>query len=72
LQYDMALAALALHLRTAAATNGQEHEAWWSSDEGKRFLAVAGERWYEADVAGGTPPETARGAADRTVAAYTA
>ncbi|OZM79088.1 SRPBCC family protein [Pseudonocardia sp. MH-G8] len=72
LGYDIALAALALHLRTAAATNDQQHEAWWSSDEGKRFLAVAGERWYEADVAGGTPPETARGAADRTIAAYTA
>jgi uncharacterized protein YndB with AHSA1/START domain len=72
LGYDMSLAALALHLRTASVTNDQEHAGWWSSDEGARFLTAAGERWYEADVAGGTPAETARGAADRTVAAYTA
>jgi uncharacterized protein YndB with AHSA1/START domain len=71
LGYDMALASLAAHLRTGETTSGQEHAAWWASDAAKRFLAEAGERWYEADVAGGTPPEAARGAADRTVAAYT-
>jgi uncharacterized protein YndB with AHSA1/START domain len=72
LGYDMALAALALHLATGATTNDQDHAAWWATDEAKRFLAGSGERWYEADVAGGADPGAARAAADRTVAAYTA
>jgi len=29
------------------------------ADEGKRFLTVSGERWYEADVAGGADPAAA-------------
>jgi uncharacterized protein YndB with AHSA1/START domain len=69
--YDMALTGLALHLRTGSVVNDQEHAGWFASEEGKRFLAASGERWYEADVAGGAPAETARGAADRTVAFYT-
>jgi uncharacterized protein YndB with AHSA1/START domain len=72
LGYDMSLAALALHLATGSVTNDQEHANWWATADGKRFLALAGERWYEADVAGGTPAASARGAADRTVAFYTA
>jgi hypothetical protein len=72
LGYDMSLAALALHLSTGEATDDTEHARYWASDEGKRFLAASGERWYEADVAGGAEPEAARAAADRTVEAYTA
>ncbi len=72
LGYDMALASLALHLTTDGVTNDQEHAAYWASADGRRFLAEAGQRWYEADVAGGAEPEAARAAADRTVAAYTA
>jgi uncharacterized protein YndB with AHSA1/START domain len=72
LGYDMALASLARHLATGEVTTEQEHAGYWASDEGKRFLAVSGDRWYEADVAGGAEPEAARASADRTVAAYTA
>ena len=72
LGYDMALAALALHLTTGDVTNDQDHAAWWATAEGTRFLTASGERWCEADVAGGADPEAARAAADRTVAAYTA
>jgi uncharacterized protein YndB with AHSA1/START domain len=71
LGYDMSLAALARYLATGEVSNDQEHAGFWASDEGKRFLAVSGDRWYEADVAGGAEPEAARAAADRTVAAYT-
>lgn len=71
LGYDMALAALAVHLRTGGVTNDQEHAVWWATDEAKRFLAAAGERWRDADVADGADPEAARGATDRCVAAYT-
>ena len=71
LGYDMALASLARHLATGETTNDQEHAGWWASASGKRFLAETGDRWYEADVAGGADPEAARTAADRTVEAYT-
>lgn len=69
--YDISLAALARHLATGEVTNDQEIAAYWASDEGKRFLAAASERWYEADVAGGADPQAARAAADHTLAAYT-
>ena len=72
LGYDMALAALAMHLASGAVSNEQELAAWWASPEGKRFLAESGDRWYEADVAAGTPPEAARSAADRAVGFYSA
>jgi uncharacterized protein YndB with AHSA1/START domain len=71
LGYDMSLAALARHLATGEVTNDQENAGYWASPEGKRFLAESGQRWYEADVAGGADPEAARGSADRTVAFYT-
>ncbi|MGH3587105.1 MAG: SRPBCC family protein [Pseudonocardia sp.] len=69
--YDMALTALALHV-TGSVVTGEEATAWWATPDGKRFFAESGERWYEADVAGGTPPDVARGAADRCIAAYSA
>jgi len=72
LGYDMALVGLVLHLSSGAAVDPQESAAWVASPEGKRFFAEAGERWYEADVAAGTPPEVARAAADRCIAAYSA
>jgi uncharacterized protein YndB with AHSA1/START domain len=72
LGYDMSLAALALHLATGGVSNDQEHAGWWATPDGKRFLAEAGRRWYEADVAGGADADAARAAADRTVEAYTA
>jgi uncharacterized protein YndB with AHSA1/START domain len=71
LGWDGMLAGLALHLGSGAAVDPQESTAWVASDEGKRFFAEAGERWYEADVAGGTPADAARAAADRSIAAYT-
>jgi uncharacterized protein YndB with AHSA1/START domain len=71
LGYDISLASLARHIADAAATSYQEMAEWWGSAEGKRFLTKAGERWYAADVAGGTPAEAARAAADRCTAAYT-
>jgi uncharacterized protein YndB with AHSA1/START domain len=72
LGYDISLASLARHLATGGVTNDQEYAGFWASPEGKHFLTTAGERWYDADVAGGTPPDDARGAADRCIAAYTA
>jgi uncharacterized protein YndB with AHSA1/START domain len=72
LGYDMSLAALARHVATGEVTNDQESASYWASAEGKRFLAESGQRWCEADIAGGADPAAARAAADRTVAFYTA
>ena len=44
---------------------------WAASEEGRRFMTASSEGWYEADVARGTDPATARPAADRTLAFYT-
>jgi uncharacterized protein YndB with AHSA1/START domain len=70
--WDMALVGLALHLTDkGAAMDPQEGAAWVASDQGKQFMSTSSERWYEANVAGGTNDTLARAAADRTTAAYT-
>jgi hypothetical protein len=43
-----------------------------ASEEGRQFMTLSSERWYEASVAAGTDRAAARAAADRTTAAYTA
>jgi uncharacterized protein YndB with AHSA1/START domain len=70
--WDSAVLGLAGHLGAAGAISPEEAEQWMASDEGRRFYAESAERWYEADVAFGTPPEAARATADRCVAFYTA
>jgi uncharacterized protein YndB with AHSA1/START domain len=69
--WDGMLVGLSLHLGSGAAVSPQEGAAWAASEEGKRFYTEAGERWYEADVAAGSPADAARAAADRCIAAYT-
>ncbi|NUR10155.1 MAG: SRPBCC family protein [Nocardioidaceae bacterium] len=70
--WDMALRGLAVHLATGEALDAAEAMAWSVSDEGREFVTRSGDRWYDADVAGGADPSSARAAADRTIAAYTA
>ena len=70
--WDMALVGLYLHMSSGRTVDPQEGAAWSVSEEGRRFVTLSGERWYEADVAGGADEPVARGAADRTIAAYTA
>lgn len=73
--WDLALIGLTLHLSTGMSLDSdavaQEAVAWPVSDEGRRFIALSSERWYDANVASGTDPAAARAAADRTTAAYT-
>jgi uncharacterized protein YndB with AHSA1/START domain len=69
--WDMAVMGLALHLSSGHPQDPQEVSAWMASDDGKRFLTLSSERWYEANIAAGTDEATARGAADRSTAAYT-
>lgn len=72
LGWDLALHGLALHLETGEGVEKEAGPEWMASDEGRRFMTEASERWYEASVAAGTEPGEARAAADRTTAAYTA
>jgi uncharacterized protein YndB with AHSA1/START domain len=71
--WDMGLVGLSLHLSSdGRAVDPQEGAAWAASDEGKQFMSLSSQRWCEASVAAGTPEAEARGAAERTTAAYTA
>jgi uncharacterized protein YndB with AHSA1/START domain len=69
--WDMMVMGLSLHLAGGAAQDPEESAAWAASDEGRQFITLSSERWYEASVAFGTDEAAARTAADRTTAAYT-
>jgi uncharacterized protein YndB with AHSA1/START domain len=70
--WDLTLLGLAAHLSTGAANDADKVTAWMVSDEGRRFMTMSSDLWYDADVAAGADPAAARPAADRTTAAYTA
>lgn len=70
--WDLGLVGLAIHLSSGRAVDPRESEAWMASDDGRQFISLSSERWYEASVAAGTDDADARAAADRTTAAYTA
>jgi uncharacterized protein YndB with AHSA1/START domain len=70
--WDLGLVGLARYLSTGIAVDPLQAAEWTASDEGRRFMTLSGERWGDADIAAGTDPTTARAAADRTIAAYTA
>ncbi|WP_406837880.1 SRPBCC family protein [Streptomyces sp. AHU1] len=70
--WDLGLLGLAGHLGSPGGfLDPDESVAWMGSDEGRRFITLSSESWYEANVAAGEPEDGARGAANRTVAAYT-
>ncbi|MEW2163266.1 SRPBCC family protein [Streptomyces sp. NPDC007084] len=70
--WDLGLMGLAGHLGSPGGLlEPKDSMAWLSSDEGRDFITRSSERWYEANVAAGEPEDGARGAADRTTAAYT-
>lgn len=73
LGWDLAFVGLALHLTSGGeAVDPKAVEAWTMSDDGRRFVAQASERWRDANIASGfATPEAAQGAADRTTAFYT-
>ncbi|HEY9476586.1 MAG TPA: activator of HSP90 ATPase, partial [Mycobacteriales bacterium] len=69
--WDMGLMGLATHLSSGQAVDPAESAAWLASNEGRRFVTLASQRWCDASVAAGTDEVAARAAADRTTAAYT-
>lgn len=71
--WDLGVMGLARHLsQPARAVDPRESAAWTGSDEGRQFMTLSSERWFDASVAAGTDETAARAAADRTTAAYTA
>lgn len=68
--YDGALIGLAIHMSTGKSVDPGFGEQWTASDDGRRFMKLSSEAWYEANVAGGADAEWARSAADRCLAAY--
>ena len=68
--YDGALVGLTIHLSTGEAVDPSSGQEWMASEDGRRFMKLSGEAWYEANVAAGADPAWARAAADRCVGAY--
>ncbi len=68
--WDSMVLGLALHLSTGQAIDPDFGVQWVSTDEGRRFLASSNEAWYQANIASGADPATAREAADRCLKAY--
>jgi hypothetical protein len=68
--WDSMLLGLALHLSTGEAVDPAFAQQWVGTDEGRRFMALSGDAWYEVNVAFGTDPSQAREMADRCVGAY--
>ena len=69
LGWDAGLLGLNLHL-TAPGERPDDPMAWQVGPEGRRFNRLAADRWADAQVADGTPPEVARAAADAIYAMY--
>ncbi len=69
--WDLSLLGLALYLTSGTALDPAQTQAWQASDEAKDFMRSSSDAWCDADIAGGTPTDVARAAADRTTEAYT-
>lgn len=68
--WDSMLLGLALHISAGESIDPQFGEQWVTTAEGRRFLALSNEAWYDANVASGADSATAREAADRCLKAY--
>jgi uncharacterized protein YndB with AHSA1/START domain len=68
--WDSMLLGLALHLATGEAIDPSFGRQWMGTEDGRRFLTLSGDRWYDVNVAFGTDPAAARAMADRCLAAY--
>jgi uncharacterized protein YndB with AHSA1/START domain len=70
--WDLGVIGLARHLSTGEDVDPAAGAAWVASTDGRQFMTLSSQRWYDADVAAGADPAAAQAAADRTIAAYTA
>ena len=68
--WDSMLLGLAIHLGTGESIDPGFGQKWTGTEEGRRFLTLAGEGWYIASVAGGEDASVARALTDRCIKAY--
>jgi uncharacterized protein YndB with AHSA1/START domain len=66
--WDMMILGLSLHLSGGMM---EDPAAWSASAEGREYVTRSSAAWRDASIAAGTDLDAARGAADRTTAAYT-
>ena len=71
--WEGGLLGLFLYLKAGPETVGLPEAGleWAGSQDGRRFMALASERWAAASIAAGTDEAAARAAAARTTAFYT-
>lgn len=69
LGWDAALLGLNLHV-IAPGERPDDPLAWQLGPEGRRFNRLAADRWADAQISDGAPPEVARAAADAVYAVY--
>jgi uncharacterized protein YndB with AHSA1/START domain len=68
--WDSMLLGLALHLGTGESIDPSFGQEWLATEDGRRFLALSSEEWYDANVGFGADPAAARASADRCLKAY--
>ena len=68
--WDLSLLGLAMHLG-ANGFERPEADQWLATPDGRQFAIDSGKAWGEAHIAAGEDANTARAAADATIAAYT-
>lgn len=68
--WDSMVLGLAIHLATSESIDPSFGPQWTATEDGRRFLTLAGEAWHTANVAGGEDPSVARALTDRCTKAY--
>jgi uncharacterized protein YndB with AHSA1/START domain len=69
--WDMGLMGLDRHIASGEVVDSEQAMGWFASPEGRRFVTESSRAWGDAHAAAGADTDTARAAADATVAAYT-
>ena len=68
--WDLAIMGLARYFGPDALSPA-EGPAWVASEEGRQFMLSSSQEWLAAHIASGEDPDTAKGQAERVIAAYT-
>jgi uncharacterized protein YndB with AHSA1/START domain len=68
--WDSMVLGLAIHVATGESIDPSFGPQWTATEDGHRFLALSGEAWHTANVAGGEDPSVARALTDRCIKAY--
>lgn len=69
--WDLSLLGLHLYLTSDWETSAEKSMEFFGSEEGLGFMLASNDAWCQAAIAGGIDEAEARGAAARTLAAYT-